>query len=76
MKNLHFPQDQITTILADVASGKEGMHQLLSMALEAMMQAERKLHKKVLSFFLFKGVCCGGSFNSMQIIPKGSHILF
>jgi len=46
MKNLHFTQDQITTILAEVASGKEGMHQILSMALEAMMRAERKLHNK------------------------------
>jgi hypothetical protein len=42
MKNLHFTQEQITTNLAEVAIGKEGMHEILSMALEAMMLAERK----------------------------------
>lgn len=43
MKNLHFTQDPITPILTEVASGQEGLLQVLMLPLEAAMRAERKL---------------------------------
>ena len=44
MKNLNFTQDQITTILADIAKKEDGVQQILKMSFEAIMKAEREEH--------------------------------
>lgn len=46
MKKLNFTQEQITTILSEVASEKDGMHKVLELSLEAMMRAERLVHNQ------------------------------
>jgi len=44
MKNLNFTQDQITTILSEIAKNEEGVQQILKMSFEAIMKAEREEH--------------------------------
>jgi len=42
--NLHFTQEQVTQILGEIASKKEGYTKVLKIALEAIMRAEREIH--------------------------------
>ena len=44
MKTLHFTQEQITEILSQVGSKKDGINEILQISLEALMRAERNLH--------------------------------
>ena len=46
MKGLHFTQDQITKILEEIAQKEDGYSQVMKMALEAIMRAERELHNE------------------------------
>jgi len=46
MKTLHFTQDQVTKILEEIAQKEDGYSQVMKIALESIMRAERELHNE------------------------------
>ena len=46
MKRLNFTQEQIKSILVEIAKKEDGFNELLKLSLEAMMLAEREIYKE------------------------------
>ena len=44
---LHFTQEQVTKILADIAEEKDGFNKVMTLSLEALMRAERKIFNEI-----------------------------
>lgn len=44
METLNFTREQVTKILSEIASEKEGFNKVLQLSLEALMRAEREVH--------------------------------
>ena len=49
METLNFTREQVTKILSEIASEKEGFNKVLQLSLEALMRSERELHNSDMS---------------------------